>query len=129
MKAAQYVKKYELDKDIHKKNWKSDLVKDLGTEFKSIILELAQTKNWNYERFKYCVNVIRAKFNSISNKRKGQAFTEEYWKYFYVSEIIPVRDLYFPEIKEKIEEIGRARDQKTKSLINKFKDFTKSLLR
>ena len=99
MKPKDYVKKYDLSNKEVRLNGNA-FVQDLAVDFTALI-ETHQRYDWNYTKFRLCVQDIRKKFNSICNRTAHPDLNEKLWKYFYAKIVGPMKDEMFGEFLEK----------------------------
>lgn len=115
MKPNEYIKKYNL-KD-HKRNFNHDsFVADLTIDFTSLIEYHRQT-NWNYSKFKVCVDDMRSKFDAISRKTAHPKIHENLWKYFYATVVCKYRDEMFGDYLKKQRE-NREREKEERDFFS-----------
>ena len=98
MKPKEYVKKYHLDTAT---SIPREFTDEYAEEFTAGILLLNEKGNFNYERFKVCIEQSKQKYDSICNKSTMTKDTfEKTWKFFYATTVIKLRDAIFGEYLE-----------------------------
>lgn len=106
MKVNQYIKEFNLNgAKVDQKGF----MKAFGEEFIQKLNEDRKTfednnRVFDYNMFSNLVRQYEIKFWSISNKRRGKAFSEKLFGYFYANYVIPARKELFPEKHKQIED-------------------------
>lgn len=108
MKTNEYVKQFKLDREDYNFNRKK-FMKAFGQEFKdrieAMITACQKMKvQFTYEKFLHVVKEQQDKFQSISNKKAGEPFSEKLFSAFFALHVIPIRANLFPNLHAELEE-------------------------
>ena len=122
MKTNEYVKQFKLDKENYNFN-REKFMKAFGQEFKdrieAVITACKKMKvQFTYEKFLHAVKEQQDKFQSISNKKAGEPFSEKLFSAFFALHVIPIRANLFPDLHAELEEKrkkAQERDEKIKA--------------
>jgi len=122
MKTNEYVKQFKLDKENHNFNRKK-FMEAFGQEFKDRIEAMVTAckklkVQFTYEKFLHAVKEQQDKFQSISNKKVGEPFSEKLFSAFFALHVIPLRANLFPNLHDELEEKrkkAQERDEKIKA--------------
>ena len=95
MKTNEYVKQFKLDRENYNFN-REKFMEAFGQEFKdrieAMITACQKMKvQFTYEKFLYAVKEQKDKFQSISNKKAGEPFSEKLFSAFFALHVIPIR--------------------------------------
>lgn len=122
MKTNEYVKQFKLDKENYNFN-REKFMEAFGQEFKdrieAVITACKKMKvQFTYEKFLHAVKEQQDKFQSISNKKAGEPFSEKLFSAFFALHVIPLRASLFPNLHAELEEKrkkAQERDEKIKA--------------
>lgn len=122
MKTNEYVKQFKLDRENYNFN-REKFMKAFGQEFKdrieAMITACQKMKvQFTYEKFLHAVKEQQDKFQSISNKKAGEPFSEKLFSAFFALHVIPIRANLFPNLHAELEEKRKKaieRDEKIKA--------------
>lgn len=122
MKTNEYVKQFKLDRENYNFNRKK-FMEAFGQEFKdrieAMITACQKMKvQFTYEKFLHAVKEQQDKFQSISNKKAGEPFSEKLFSAFFALHVIPIRANLFPNLHAELEEKrkkAQERDEKIKA--------------
>lgn len=108
MKTNEYVKQFKLDRENYNFN-REKFMKAFGQEFKdrieAMITACQKMKvQFTYEKFLHAVKEQKDKFQSISNKKAGEPFSEKLFSTFFALHVIPIRANLFPNLHAELEE-------------------------
>lgn len=108
MKTNEYVKQFKLDRENYNFN-REKFMKAFGQEFKdrieAMITACQKMKvQFTYEKFLHAVKEQQDKFQSISNKKAGEPFSEKLFSAFFALHVIPIRANLFPNLHAELEE-------------------------
>lgn len=108
MKTNEYVKQFKLDRENYNFN-REKFMEAFGQEFKdrieAMITACQKMKvQFTYEKFLYAVKEQKDKFQSISNKKAGEPFSEKLFSAFFALHVIPIRANLFPNLHAGLEE-------------------------
>ena len=108
MKTNEYVKQFKLDRENYNFNRKK-FMEAFGQEFKdrieAMITACQKMKvQFTYEKFLHAVKEQQDKFQSISNKKAGEPFSEKLFSAFFALHVIPIRANLFPNLHVELEE-------------------------
>ena len=108
MKTNEYVKQFKLDRENYNFN-REKFMEAFGQEFKdrieAMITACQKMKvQFTYEKFLHAVKEQQDKFQSISNKKAGEPFSEKLFSAFFALHVIPIRANLFPNIHAELEE-------------------------
>lgn len=108
MKTNEYVKKFKLDKENYNFN-REKFMEAFGQEFKDRIEAMVTAckklkVQFTYEKFIHAVKEQQDKFQSISNKKVGEPFSEKLFSAFFALHVIPLRANLFPNLHAELEE-------------------------
>lgn len=108
MKTNEYVKQFKLDRENYNFNRKK-FMEAFGQEFKdrieAMITACQKMKvQFTYEKFLHAVKEQQDKFQSISNKKAGEPFSEKLFSAFFALHVIPIRANLFPNLHAELEE-------------------------
>lgn len=111
MKTNEYVKQFKLDKENYNFN-REKFMEAFGQEFKdrieAVITACKKMKvQFTYEKFLHAVKEQQDKFQSISNKKAGEPFSEKLFSAFFALHVIPIRASLFPNLHAELEEKRR----------------------
>lgn len=111
MKTNEYVKQFKLDKENYNFN-REKFMEAFGQEFKdrieAVITACKKMKvQFTYEKFLHAVKEQQDKFQSISNKKAGEPFSEKLFSAFFALHVIPLRASLFPNLHAELEEKRR----------------------
>lgn len=111
MKTNEYVKQFKLDKENYNFN-REKFIEAFGQEFKdrieAVITACKKMKvQFTYEKFLHAVKEQQDKFQSISNKKAGEPFSEKLFSAFFALHVIPLRASLFPNLHAELEEKRR----------------------
>lgn len=111
MKTNEYVKQFKLDKENYNFN-REKFMEAFGQEFKdrieAVITACKKMKvQFTYEKFLHAVKEQQDKFQSISNKKAGEPFSEKLFSAFFALHVIPLRASLFPNLHSELEEKRR----------------------
>lgn len=111
MKTNEYVKQFKLDKENYNFN-REKFMEAFGQEFKdrieAVITACKKMKvQFTYEKFLHAVKEQQDKFQSISNKKAGEPFSEKLFSAFFALHVIPIRANLFPNLHAELEEKRR----------------------
>lgn len=111
MKTNEYVKQFKLDKENYNFN-REKFMEAFGQEFKDrieiVITACKKMKvQFTYEKFLHAVKEQQDKFQSISNKKAGEPFSEKLFSAFFALHVIPLRASLFPNLHAELEEKRR----------------------
>lgn len=106
METKDYVKVFRLDQEnfqFNRREFMNKLVEDL--------LEVCQKQKINpstgriyYSDFKKVVKYFESKFNEIS-RQSIRPLSQNLWKAFFATQVVPIRKLWYPETQKRIEEM------------------------
>lgn len=107
MKTKEYVKQFKLDKEHYNFN-REKFMDAFGQEFRDRIeATITACKKmqvqFTYEKFRNALKEQHDKFQSISNKKVGEPFSEGLFSAFFALHVIPLRESLFPDIHAKLE--------------------------
>lgn len=122
MKTNEYVKQFKLDRENYNFN-REKFMEAFGQEFKdrieAMITACQKMKvQFTYEKFLHAVKEQQDKFQSISNKKAGEPFSEKLFSAFFALHVIPIRANLFPNLHAELEEKrkkAQERDEKIKA--------------
>lgn len=122
MKTNEYIKQFKLDRENYNFN-REKFMKTFGQEFKdrieAMITACQKMKiQFTYEKFLHAVKEQQDKFQSISNKKAGEPFSEKLFSAFFALHVIPIRANLFPNLHAELEEKrkkAQERDEKIKA--------------
>lgn len=122
MKTSEYVKQFKLDKENYNFN-REKFMEAFGQEFKDRIEAMVTAckklkVQFTYEKFLHAVKEQQDKFQSISNKKAGEPFSEKLFSAFFALHVIPLRANLFPNLHAELEEKrkkAQERDEKIKA--------------
>lgn len=122
MKTNEYVKQFKLDKENYNFN-REKFMEAFGQEFKDRIEAMVTSCKklkiqFTYEKFLHAVKEQQDKFQSISNKKVGEPFSEKLFSAFFALYVIPLRANLFPNLHAELEEKrkkAQERDEKIKA--------------
>ena len=122
MKTNEYVKQFKLDKENYNFN-REKFMEAFGQEFKDRIEAMVTAckklkVQFTYEKFLHAVKEQQDKFQSISNKKAGEPFSEKLFSAFFALHVIPLRASLFPNLHAELEEKRKKateRDEKIKA--------------
>jgi hypothetical protein len=122
MKTNEYVKQFKLDRENYNFN-REKFMEAFGQEFKdrieAMITACQKMKvQFTYEKFLHAVKEQQDKFQSISNKKAGEPFSEKLFSAFFALHVIPIRANLFPNLHAELEEKRKKaieRDEKIKA--------------
>jgi len=122
LKPKEYVRKYGFDRYVGfvSKDSKSEFLSDLANDFSTSVEYLATINQLSYERFKNCIKEIKQKWDSISNKMKGEGLSEGFWKYFFATVIVPMRDQMFGEYLKKKEDAWKQKKREREEFNKRY---------
>lgn len=111
MKTNEYVKQFKLDKENYNFN-REKFMEAFGQEFKDRIEAMVTAckklkVQFTYEKFLHAVKEQQDKFQSISNKKAGEPFSEKLFSAFFALHVIPLRASLFPNLHAELEEKRR----------------------
>lgn len=111
MKTNEYVKQFKLDRENYNFN-REKFMEAFGQEFKdrmeAMITACKKMKvQFTYEKFLHAVKEQQDKFQSISNKKAGEPFSEKLFSAFFALHVIPLRASLFPNLHAELEEKRR----------------------
>lgn len=111
MKTNEYVKQFKLDRENYNFN-REKFMEAFGQEFKdrieAMITACQKMKvQFTYEKFLHAVKEQKDKFQSISNKKAGEPFSEKLFSAFFALHVIPIRANLFPNLHAELEEKGK----------------------
>lgn len=89
MNPLGYVRKYNLVEKGWKPKYKDKFIGDMKKEFELTLQNLSI--KGNLKAFQNAINIIRSKWDGISNKIP-YGLPEDLWKYFYATIIIPFKN-------------------------------------
>lgn len=122
METKDYVKIFRLDQENFKFN-RREFMNKMGED----LLEVCQkqqkinpaTGHISYSDFKKVVKHFEDKFNEIS-RQSIRPLSQNLWKAFFVTQVVPLRKLWYPETQKRIEEMrNNSSEQDKKSLRGK----------
>ena len=117
MEAIDYIKEFKLDQENFDFK-REEFISKLGKEF----LEYCQTTTIGrnpdtgiiyYYRFREIIKNFETKFWAISKLKVGEKFSENLWKAFFATQIVPIRARLFPREQQRILEL-RVMDNRSK---------------
>lgn len=122
MKTNEYIKQFKLDKENYNFN-REKFMEAFGQEFKDRIEAMVTAckklkVQFTYEKFLHAVKEQQDKFQSISNKKVGEPFSEKLFSAFFALHVIPLRANLFPNLHAELEEKrkkAQERDEKIKA--------------
>lgn len=122
MKTNEYVKQFKLDRENYNFN-REKFMEAFGQEFKDRIEAMVTAckklkVQFTYEKFLHAVKEQQDKFQSISNKKAGEPFSEKLFSAFFALHVIPLRASLFPNLHAELEEKRKKateRDEKIKA--------------
>lgn len=122
MKTNEYVKQFKLDRENYNFN-REKFMEAFGQEFKdrieAMITACQKMKvQFTYEKFLHAIKEQQDKFQSISNKKAGEPFSEKLFSAFFALHVIPIRANLFPNLHAELEEKrkkAQERDEKIKA--------------
>lgn len=122
MKTNEYVKQFKLDKENYNFN-REKFMEAFGQEFKDRIEAMVTAckklkVQFTYEKFLHVIKEQQDKFQSISNKKAGEPFSEKLFSAFFALHVIPLRASLFPNLHAELEEKRKKateRDEKIKA--------------
>lgn len=122
MKTNEYVKQFKLDRENYNFN-REKFMEAFGQEFKDRIEAMVTAckklkVQFTYEKFLHAVKEQQDKFQSISNKKVGEPFSEKLFSAFFALHVIPLRANLFPNLHAELEEKrkkAQERDEKIKA--------------
>lgn len=95
MKPKEYIKKYAMDTTT---TMPKGFIEEFSDEFISGVTFLQSSGNFNYERFKTCIEQSKQKFDGICNKSTiSKESFEKTWSYFYATTVVKFRETIFGE--------------------------------
>lgn len=108
MKTDEYVKQFKLDRENYNFN-REKFMEAFGQEFKdrieAMITACQKMKvQFTYEKFLHAVKEQKDKFQSISNRKAGEPFSEKLFSAFFALHVIPIRANLFPNLHAELEE-------------------------
>lgn len=111
MKTNEYVKQFKLDKENYNFN-REKFMEAFGQEFRDRIEAMVTAckkmkVQFTYEKFLHAVKEQQDKFQSISNKKAGEPFSEKLFSAFFALHVIPLRASLFPNLHAELEEKRR----------------------
>lgn len=128
METKDYVKVFRLDQENFQFN-RREFMNKLGED----LLEVCQrqqkinlsTGRIYYSDFKKVVKYFESKFNEIS-RQSIRPLSQNLWKAFFATQVVPLRKLWYPEIQKRIEEMkNNSSKQDKKSLRGKKGNYGK----
>lgn len=127
MKTNEYVKQFKLDKENYNFN-REKFMKAFGQELKDRIEAMVTACKkmkiqFTYEKFLHAVKEQQDKFQSISNKKAGEPFSEKLFSAFFALHVIPLRANLFPNLHAELEEKrkkAQERDEKIKAELEAY---------
>lgn len=127
MKTNEYVKQFKLDRENYNFNRKK-FMEAFSQEFKdrieAMITACQKMKvQFTYEKFLHAVKEQQDKFQSISNKKAGEPFSEKLFSAFFALHVIPIRANLFPNLHAELEEKRKKaheRDEKIKAELEAY---------
>lgn len=127
MKTNEYVKQFKLDKENYNFN-REKFMEAFGQEFKDRIEAMVTACKkmkiqFTYEKFLHAVKEQQDKFQSISNKKAGEPFSEKLFSTFFALHVIPLRANLFPNLHAELEEKrkkAQERDEKIKAELEAY---------
>lgn len=111
MKPKEYIKKYGMSATTV---MPKGFIEEFSDEFISGITFLQSKGNFNYERFKICVEQSKQKFDGICNKStvSKESFNKS-WNYFYATTVVKLRDIFFGDyLKQKKENYEKKKKER-----------------
>lgn len=107
METKDYVKIFRLDQENFQFN-RGEFMNKMGED----LLEVCQrqqkinpvTGHIYYSDFKKVVKHFEDKFNEIS-RQSIRPLSQNLWKAFFVTQVVPLRKLWYPETQKRIEEM------------------------
>lgn len=107
METKDYVKVFRLDQENFQFN-RELFMNKLGED----LLEVCQrqqkinpsTGRIYYSDFKKVVKYFESKFNEIS-RQSIRPLSQNLWKAFFATQVVPIRKLWYPETQKRIEEM------------------------
>ena len=122
MEAIDYIKEFKLDQENF--DFKREgFISKLGKEF----LEYCQTTTIGrnpdtgiiyYYRFREIVKNFETKFWAISKLKVGEGFSENLWKAFFATQVVPLRAKLFPREQQRILELRGSNNRSKQDKIN-----------
>lgn len=114
MNTKQYVAHFGLDKENQEFN-RDEFLRVFGNEFleRLKITQAACQKmdtQFTWHKFQILIKEQQKKFESISNKKIGEPFTDNLWKAFFAIIVVPIRQEYFPKEHEELTKEWRRRN-------------------
>lgn len=127
MKTNEYVKQFKLDKENYNFN-REKFMEAFGQELKDRIEAMVTACKkmkiqFTYEKFLHAVKEQQDKFQSISNKKAGEPFSEKLFSAFFALHVIPLRANLFPNLHAELEEKrkkAQERDEKIKAELEAY---------
>lgn len=122
MEAIDYIKEFKLDQENFDFK-REEFISKLGKEF----LEYCQTTTIGrnpdtgiiyYYRFREIVKNFETKFWAISKLKVGEGFSENLWKAFFATQVVPLRAKLFPREQQRILELRRSNNRSKQDKIN-----------
>lgn len=122
MEAIDYIKEFKLDQENFDFKRK-EFISKLGKEF----LEYCQTTTIGrnpdtgiiyYYRFREIVKNFETKFWAISKLKVGEGFSENLWRAFFATQVVPLRAKLFPREQQRILELRRSNNRSKQYKIN-----------
>ena len=136
MKTNEYVKQFKLDRENYNFN-REKFMEAFGQEFKdrieAMITACQKMKvQFTYEKFLHAVKEQQDKFQSISNKKAGEPFSEKLFSAFFALHVIPIRANLFPnlhaEMDEKIKAELEAKEKEEKAKQKRMKPILEAII-
>ena len=127
MKTNEYVKQFKLDRENYNFNRKK-FMEAFSQEFKdrieAMITACQKMKvQFTYEKFLHAVKEQQDKFQSMTNKKAGEPFSEKLFSAFFALHVIPIRANLFPNLHAELEEKRKKaheRDEKIKAELEAY---------
>lgn len=127
MKTNEYVKQFKLDKEnynFNRKKFMEAFGQELKDRIEAMVTACKKMKiQFTYEKFLHAVKEQQDKFQSISNKKVGEPFSEKLFSAFFALHVIPLRANLFPNLHAELEEKrkkAQERDKKIKAELEAY---------
>lgn len=108
MKTNEYVKQFKLDREnynFNRKKFMEVFVQEFKDRIEAMVTACKKLKvQFTYEKFLHAVKEQQDKFQSISNKKVGEPFSEKLFSAFFALHVIPLRANLFPNLHAELEE-------------------------
>lgn len=119
MKTIEYIKKYNLNSENSDNFNRKGFMRDFSEEYyQRIFTEKSLRENsgqeFSFKIFQEITKQMGVKFWSISNKKMGLPFSNEFFNKFYASVVLPLRKQLFPtedkQLRDRYKKISHKQD-------------------